>query len=181
MKKLTVETHVFQDDGSIPNNPSLSVMIYKGALAEDPEKTEGIFNKNNWLNSWSGGVFPYHHYHSNTHEVLGVIKGTARLQIGGEKGKEFNVEPGDVMVLPAGTGHKKLDSSEDFEVAGAYPDGMEYNLRKGKEEERLLAIEDIKEVPLPDKDPVYGVDGPLLENWIKEQPPEKEFIDVKIR
>ncbi|PLT28772.1 cupin domain-containing protein [Peribacillus deserti] len=182
MEKLEVQTFMFQEDGTIPNNPSLPVILYSRACKGKEPDIEKIFNKNNWLNSWTGGVFEYHHYHSNTHEVLGVIKGNATLQIGGESGKELNVTEGDIIVLPAGTGHRNISASSDFEVAGAYPDGMEHNLRVGKQEEIVLAKEDIKQVPLPDKDPVYGVDGPLLENWVNNNPePAAEAIDIKIR
>ncbi|MBM7694191.1 uncharacterized protein YjlB [Peribacillus deserti] len=182
MEKLEVQTFMFEEDGTIPNNPSLPVIIYSGAFKGKESDIEKIFNKNNWLNSWTGGVFNYHHFHSNTHEVLGVIKGHARIKLGGEAGKEFDVTEGDVLVLPAGTGHINISSSPDFEVAGAYPDGMEHNLRTGKQEERIAAIEDIKQVPLPDKDPVYGVDGPLFESWVNKRPePPVEAIDIKIR
>jgi uncharacterized protein YjlB len=58
--------------------------------------------------------------------------------------------------LPAGTGHKRISASKDFKVAGAYPDGMEYNLRKASSFEIITARNEIKKVALPDGDPVYG-------------------------
>ena len=95
----------FQDDGSIPNNPSLPVLFYPGAFSAQPEKIEQFFQQHGWGNTWQGGVFGYHHYHSNTHEALGVVSGSARLQLGGEEGDIVSVKSGDVCVLPAGTGH----------------------------------------------------------------------------
>lgn len=97
----------FEDDGRIPNNESLAAAIYPGAFKDNPETIEETFNKNGWTNSWTNGVFDYHHYHSNTHEVLGVRSGSALLLLGGEDGQEVEVHTGDVAVLPAGTGHKK--------------------------------------------------------------------------
>ena len=159
------QTHFFKDDGLIPNNPNLPVILYKQAV-ENPESTmESLFNKNQWLNSWTNGVFDYHHYHSNSHEVLGVIKGEATLMIGGEKGEEIHVQSGDVIILPAGTGHKRLNASSDFSVVGAYPDGKEYNTKYGKESERPEALEEIRKVPVPKTDPVTGMEGPLLKEW----------------
>ena len=161
------QTFHFQDDGRIPNNPNLPVILYKKTV-EKPEQTmEALFNKNLWLNSWTNGVFNYHHYHSNSHEVLGVIKGEAVLIIGGEKGQEIHVQSGDVIVLPAGTGHKRLNASFDFSVVGAYPNGKDYNTKYGKEHERPEVLEEIKRVPLPKTDPITGKKGPLLKEWRK--------------
>ena len=153
----------FQDDGSIPNNPLLPAAIYKNVLP--PEKMEAAFHKHNWSNSWTNGILNDHHYHSNTHEVLGVIKGDARLMIGGPSGDVLEVTTGDVIVLPAGTGHKCLESSNGFSVIGAYPDGMDYNMKYGKPGERPEVLEDIKRVPLPSEDPVFGDNGPLFKKW----------------
>jgi hypothetical protein len=79
MSNPEVKTFYFKDDGSIPNNPDLPVLFYPGALKEKAEQAEKIFNENNWLNSWTNGVFDYHHYHSNAHEVLGVMSGSAGI------------------------------------------------------------------------------------------------------
>lgn len=155
----------FKDDGSIPNNPSLAVAIYSGAFKSNPEKIEETFNNNGWTNSWTGGVFDYHHYHSNTHEVLGVGSGSALLLIGGEQGQQIEVNAGDVAVLPAGTGHKKISTSEDFQIVGAYPGGVSPNKKTGDLDERPYVLEDIRNTPLPQKDPVYGNEGPLLDEW----------------
>ncbi|AJY74662.1 cupin domain-containing protein [Paenibacillus beijingensis] len=160
-----IRTYRFEDDDVIPNNPQLPVVVYIGAMAERPGEMESVFNRNNWRNSWINGVFGYHHYHSNAHEVLGVVSGSAVLQLGGDEGEKIGVHGGDVLVLPAGTGHKRLTSSVDFSVAGAYPDGMDYNLNTGAAGERPRALEEIARVPLPETDPLYGEDGPLLNIW----------------
>ena len=165
MNKTNVKTFQFEDDGNIPNNQNLPVILYPEALSEAPEKLEQHFNQNNWQNSWTNGVFDYHHYHSNTHEVLGVISGSAVLLLGGKHGTKVELHQGDVVVLPAGTGHKRIQASADFKIAGAYPDGMEHDLKEGTPDERPGVLENIKNVPLPNQDPVYGEQGPLLEIW----------------
>lgn len=162
---MNLTTYFFEDDGRIPNNPGLPVLLYAGAFQQDPRQAEAILNRNNWRNSWVNGVYGYHHYHSNSHEALAVLEGSAVLMIGGTKGKEIEVHAGDAIVLPAGTGHKLLRASAGFSVAGAYPDGMSYNTRTGRAEERPRVLEDIQRVPLPEQDPVYGDEGPLLRTW----------------
>lgn len=155
----------FEDDGMIPNNSSLGVAIYPAAFKDNPERIEETFNKHGWTNSWTGDVFEYHHYHSNTHEALGVRSGSAKIQLGGEHGETFEVKTGDIAVLPAGTGHKKLSSSDDFQIVGAYPGGVSPNKKVGDIDERPYVLEDIENTPLPKSDPVYGNDGPLLDEW----------------
>lgn len=155
----------FEDDGTIPNNPALPVVFYPGVFREQPGRIERDFQQHGWGNTWQGGVFDYHHYHSNTHEALGVVSGSARLQLGGEGGKAVTVNAGDVCVLPAGTGHKRLDASDDFRIVGAYPGGVTYNLKTGAPGERPYVLEDIQNAPLPKTDPVYGNQGPLLTEW----------------
>ncbi|MFD1031253.1 cupin domain-containing protein [Metaplanococcus flavidus] len=155
----------FEDDGMIPNNESLAVVLYPGAFKDNPEKIDETFNNNDWTNSWTNGVFDYHHYHSNTHEVLGVRSGSAVLLIGGEQGQKLEVNTGDVAVLPAGTGHKKISASDDFQIVGAYPGGVSPNKKIGDLDERPYVLEDIQNTPLPQKDPVYGKNGPILDNW----------------
>lgn len=165
MNSNEVQAYWFEDDGIIPNNPTLPILLYPGALTEQAELTEEIFNKNNWRNSWINGVFDFHHYHSNAHEVLGVLQGNAIVQLGGEKGKSVEIKTGDVLILPAGTGHKRLASSNDFKIVGAYPEGKEYNLKTENAEDRLQSLEDIPKVTLPETDPVFGDHGPLQSEW----------------
>ncbi|MCQ6561468.1 cupin domain-containing protein [Paenibacillus mendelii] len=165
MRETEIATYFFEDDGVMPNNRLLPVLVYLGVMQDDTGRIEQLFNQNNWRNSWTNGVFDYHHYHSNTHEVLGVTKGSATLQLGGEQGAAVHVQAGDIVVLPAGTVHKRLTSSADFQVVGAYPDGMHYNLRKGKPDDRLAALDEIPLVPLPGTDPVHGHNGPLMKYW----------------
>ena len=155
----------FEDDGTIPNNPKLPVVSYPEAFHGKTGQIQQAFEDHAWGNSWQGGVFDFHHYHSNTHEALGVVSGSAQLQLGGENGDVVEVATGDVCVLPAGTGHKRLSASADFRIVGAYPGGVEYNLKTGEPGERPYVLEDIHNTPLPKTDPVYGDAGPLLSAW----------------
>lgn len=157
----------FADDGAIPNT-ALPVVIYRQAIAgsdASAEAMEALFDGNGWPSAWRWDVYDFHHYHSNTHECLGVAQGSARLQLGGEQGRVFEVSAGDVIVLPAGTGHKKLSSSTDFMVVGAYPPGFSSDLLRGEPGERPAADQRIAKVPLPQTDPVGGQGGPVLEKW----------------
>jgi uncharacterized protein YjlB len=161
---------LFQDDGRIPNNPGLPFIHYRTPIdlpqQGDPAATfEELFQENGWGDAWRNGIYDYVHYHSNTHEVLGIARGHARVRFGGDKGREFDLRPGDVAILPAGTGHQALSASDDLLVVGAYPPDGKYDECTGSVEEHARALQSIPEVPLPTKDPVFGADGPLLRCW----------------
>jgi uncharacterized protein YjlB len=111
------------------------------------------------------GIYPFHHFHSTAHEVLGIVAGSASVVLGGPKGLRFEIGRGDVVVLPAGTGHCNAGSSGDLLVVGAYPHGMRWDLRRGDAAERDEVVANIAAVPLPDTDPVHGADGPLTGIW----------------
>ena len=159
--------YVFEDDGRIPNS-KLPVLIYKNAFRQrgdaGAEWLEKQFASNNWTNSWRNGIYDYHHYHSTSHEVLGVYEGSALLLLGGEQGKEIMVEAGDVIILPAGVGHKNLDNN-NLSVVGAYAEGRKWDLNKGEAGERPAADENIAAVPLPSADPLHGPNG-LPDLWL---------------
>jgi uncharacterized protein YjlB len=154
------------DTGDIPNNPTLPVIVYQGVF-DDNLSMEEQFEQHNWTGTWIGDIYDYHHYHTNTHEVLGVKSGSATVQIGGDAGERLELKAGDVVVLPAGTGHKKIDSSQDFQVVGAYPNGQNPDLKEEDPGVRAQALSQIKNVPIPETDPVYGETGPLLHKWVK--------------
>jgi uncharacterized protein YjlB len=163
---VTPEAHRFADDGRIPNS-SLPVLVYHGIeeVAAGPASCEELFADNGWGGSWRDGIFPFHHFHSTAHEVLGIAAGTAAVVLGGPSGTRFEVAPGDVLVLPAGTGHCNAGSSADLLVVGAYPRGQTWDLRRGDRAEHDEVVANIARVELPDADPVLGADGPLIELW----------------
>lgn len=163
-------THTFADDGSIPNNPALPLVLYRGGIdltgSPDPEKLiEKTFAENGWGGLWRNGVYPYVHYHSTIHEVMGVARGRARVRFGGDSGREIDIAPGDVVILPAGTGHQCLTHSSDLVVIGAYPPTGKYNLCRGSRAEHDKALAVIAKVPKPATDPVFGAAGPLMALW----------------
>ncbi len=166
---IDVREYRFGDDGRIPNNPVLPLLVYPQVLAEDarePSRCRELLSKNGWGGAWINGVFPYHHYHSTSHEVLCVVGGGARITFGGPEGETVEVQAGDVVVIPAGVGHRNEGSGSDFSVVGAYPRGQEdYDLRTGEEGERPEVLENIRDVPTPETDPLFGEEGPLLGHW----------------
>ena len=164
-------TFMFKDDGSVPNNPALPALVYKAAIdvkKGDPASAiEKLFTANGWgRDQWRNGIYPFVHYHSMIHEALGIARGRARVQLGGHAGETFEFAAGDVVVLPAGTGHHRLSGSDDLLVIGAYPPEGTYNLCRGDNPaERDKARTTIPKVPLPASDPVLGEDGPLTQLW----------------
>ncbi len=158
----------FGDGGSIPNNPDLPVMLVRGAL---PQCSAGEicqhFETCGWTGTWTFVVFDYHHYHHDAHEALCVASGWADIVLGGPKvGQPFRLNPGDLVVLPAGTGHCQVDSSSDFSICGCYPPGQtNYTIVRAQDGALARHAADIAEVPLPVTDPVFGIEGPLLTGW----------------
>lgn len=161
--------HLASDDGTFPNNETLPVVVYEGAFVFGDRShaalIESVFQANGWGGLWRNGIYSYHHYHSTAHEVLGVADGAARVQLGGDEGRTFEVEAGDVIVLPAGVAHKNIDATSGFLVVGAYPAGQQWDMNYGKPNERPQVDRNIEQVPLPSSDPVYGQEGPLAEYW----------------
>jgi uncharacterized protein YjlB len=158
----------FEDNGIFPNS-ILPVLLYRQAFTsktgDRASVVEQRFAENNWTNSWRNGVYSFAHYHSTTHEVLGVHDGTATLQVGGEHGRNVELHAGDVIVIPAGVAHQNIGASDDFAVVGAYPDGREWDLLRGRPGERPKADQNIAALPIPDNDPIYGAEGPLRQIW----------------
>ena len=165
---ITVEEHLFTDDGHVPNNPYLPLIVYRAVLKTGPRAAaacEALFAGNDWSAAWVDGIYAHHHYHSTAHEVLGIVAGSVRVRLGGEGGKTVELRAGDVVVIPAGVAHKSEGASPDLVVVGAYPGGGSPDIRKPSAQERERARRNITEVALPAYDPVYGKSGPLLERW----------------
>jgi len=158
----------FKDDGVFPNS-DLPLLVYRYAFTTEAQDCASIieqcFAENDWTNSWRNGVYSFAHYHSTTHEALGVYCGAATLRLSGERSSDVKVYAGDVIVIPAGVPHQKISASKDFAVVGAYPDGREWDLLRGLPGERPKSDHNIAALPIPDNDPIYGADGPLRQIW----------------
>lgn len=151
-----------QENKPFPNN-KLPVVLYKKALDEIFKQKEysgeavlSFLEKHDYSNGWINGILSEHHFHSIAHEVLACISGSARVQLGGPESETITFTQGDVVFLPAGTAHKKIESTEDFIIVGAYPNGDSYDMRYGENSEYDEVKENIIQVPKPELDPVTG-------------------------
>ena len=154
--------------GPFPNNERLPVIVYRAAFQGlprlSPSVLERVFQSNDWSNGWRDGVYDFLHFHSAAHEALGCYAGSSRLELGGPGGLSLEFSAGDVLVLPAGVAHRKLEASRDFAVVGCYAGGLDYDMQRENADPELVAA-NIERTPLPRKDPVYGGWGPLMERW----------------
>lgn len=167
----TTEALTFVDDGSTPNHPSFPLLVHRAVFdAHSPDPAvaaEALFGANGWGGFWRDGIYPFHHYHSTCHEALGVARGWAEVRFGGEAGETIRIEAGDVAVLPAGTGHKRVGGSDDLLVVGAYPPNQPFDLIRPEEGGHDEAVARIADVPTPATDPVFGDQGGLKLSWSK--------------
>ncbi len=160
----------FEGDDETPNNPALPLLLYRdvlpaGGRGDAAVWFEGLFSGHGWADGWRNGIHPFLHFHTTTHEVLGIAAGRATVQLGGAAGRAFEVVAGDVVVLPAGTGHQRLDASAGLLVIGAYPRNGCFDQKRPGEMAREAARHAVAAVPLPEMDPVAGADGPLMRLW----------------
>lgn len=161
------ETLRLEPGANVPNN-ALPVLVYRAAGLADASALLGVFGGNGWSNGWRNGIYPFHHFHSTAHEVLGITQGTATVRLGGETGQDVILRAGDVAVLPAGTGHKRLSGRGDLEVVGAYPGGADWDLIRADEVSAATlerAVATIAAVPIPHADPLFGREGALVRLW----------------
>jgi uncharacterized protein YjlB len=165
------QTFSFRDDGETPNNLHLPLLHYRSAVRLVTEFDaaaifEVLFAAHGWKQSWRNGMYDFNHFHTRTHEVLGIARGSVVARFGGKKGRKIRLKAGDVVAIPAGTGHYRLSQSADLLIVGAYPAGGKYDEPKPEEapaNTRTL----IARVARPAKDPVYGAKGPMLRLWKK--------------
>ena len=81
MASCQAAAHIIQDDGQFPNCSiqNLPVLIYKAAFpanasaSELASKIEQTFEQNGFPPQWRFGLYEYPHYHSTSHEILGVF------------------------------------------------------------------------------------------------------------
>jgi uncharacterized protein YjlB len=174
-KQPTTQQFIYlNSDGQTPNS-CYPVTIYRESFNKEGDDgarwLEERFSANNWTNAWRWGIYPFHHFHSNTHEVLGVFSGSASIRFGGEQGEEHPVNAGDVIIIPAGVAHKCISHSEEFLVVGAYPGGTEPDLIKSGEagNDMTTIAGNIKAVPFPEADPLLGKNEGIIKSWKDEK------------
>ena len=163
-----VETHILGPNADIPNS-ALPLLVYRHALPPElqtPAGCQSLFRENDWVGNWVDGIFDYWHFHVTGHEVLGCVAGDADVGFGGDQGIRTTFRAGDVVVIPAGVGHKRLSEKRGgFTVVGGYPPGQNGTITRAgdipvTEAERLIAL-----LKPPKGDPVFGNEGPLIGAW----------------
>ena len=163
----SIETHFFADDGTVPNN-RLPLVLYRGALGSEGDfarRCEDMFEANGWPGAWCNGIYSPHQYHSTAHEVLGIVRGSVRVRLGGENGATVELREGDVVVIPAGVAHKRESASADLLVIGSYPKGQRPDICRAEASAHDKSTANVAKVALPASDPVTGETGPLLDCW----------------
>lgn len=166
---MQVEAFLLRPSNGVPNHPRWPLLLYPAAVqicAPDPAAAfENLFNGNHWPAAWRNGVYGLQHFHSTAHEALGVYNGEVTVQFGGDDGIKLTARAGDVIVLPAGTGHMKLASRGALGIVGAYPEGQQPDHCTPDRSALDRCVTMIAAVATPRFDPVYGLKGPLLQHW----------------
>lgn len=171
LSDLRVSKHLIPAHGMTPNTSiqNKPLMIYHAAFGnktsasaiESHLKSVGVVDP-----QWRYTMYSTSHFHSTSHEVLGIASGEARLCFGHEDNPdhvEAVLKAGDVVVMPAGVAHRLLDDLKGgFEMVGCYPKGCNWDMCYGKKgEEKNVA--GIKKLGWFERDPVYGDKGPALD------------------
>ncbi len=157
----------FEPDGGIPNS-SLPLVFWRGRLPAAQRSGEAacaLFKRNGWQGTWVYTVYPFWHFHTRGHEVLACVSGSAQIGLGGDNGFQADVAAGDVCVIPAGVGHRRLDASADFQMAGGYPPGQQGNIVRPGDIDIGEAIRAIARLALPDADPITGQADGVVTIW----------------
>jgi uncharacterized protein YjlB len=170
--KRQIHHYTIKPTTVFPNNTTLPVLHYIKAfnvhLWFAAWRIKNHFKKNGWTNNWKAGIFEYDHYHSNTHEVMAVLKGKTELLLGGKGGKKLEIAAGDVVIIPAGVAHCNLGKENDVVCIGGYPQGKDFDMKYGHPGERPQADRNIEALGIPQRDPVFGKEKGLVTLWKKK-------------
>ncbi len=162
------ESHLLESAGWCPNNPGCPLLVYRQVLSEGDHRLaarfEHMFEQHGWAPAWRYTIYDFPHFHSTTHEVIAVFQGSATVQFGDTAGSAFELEAGDVVLIPAGVSHQRLDGTDDFQCVGAYPAGCRPDQVR-KDGRGASVAGDVRRVPVPESDPVAGADGPMHAEW----------------
>lgn len=176
---VQVDKHYLPPTPLIPNSP-FPLLHYKGVLSAEARKPENIHEltaRNGWKTQW---IFRYDptqdsHYHSQAHECMAVLTGTATIRFGvadtspdkeanthgpakEEGGIEVFAQAGDVFILPAGTAHKTMSTTKGSTFKLLTP-----GCGHGIAEDHESAKEELKKIELSG----YTMMGcyPVGQNW----------------
>lgn len=116
LKSLTIHRHQIPAHNLTPNT-SISnrpLLIYRSCfLSPSPSSIESHLSSVGVVApAWRYTMYSTSHFHSTSHEVLGISKGRAKLLFGGEGNPgavETEVRAGDCIVIPAGVAHRLLE------------------------------------------------------------------------
>lgn len=164
---MNVRTFKLAGDALMPNS-DLPVITLSDLVAEtsiEANEMAARFETNGWQGTWTYTIFDYWHYHIEGHEVLGCVGGEATVGLGGPCGIEIKMRPGDVVLIPAGVGHKRLSGTDDFAVVGAYPEGQNGSITRAGSLDLEKARAMIGGLALPEQDPVIGEKPGHLRFW----------------
>lgn len=155
-----VEQYFSRPNGLLPNS-RFPLLVHRGGIAGGgAEAVLKRFRANGWSNNWRyPGVYTYPHFHSTTHECLGVAQGWMEVELFGRGGTRLTVATGDVIVMPAGVSHSMVGHADDVMMVGGYPDGRDWDNMQEEhltEALRRQAAKRIMMCPIPSKDPVTG-------------------------
>lgn len=160
MSRIEVEQHWSRPNGMLPNSRFPLLVHRNGIPGGGADAVQARFRGNGWLNNWRyPGVYSYPHFHSTTHECLGVATGWMEVELFGKGGLRMRVNAGDVIVMPAGVSHSMVGQSDDVLMVGGYPDGRDWDNMQEEhltEELRRAAAKRIMMLPIPPRDPVTG-------------------------
>ena len=170
LKDLKILKHQIPAHGLTPNTSiqHKPLMIYKSCFPSSvsASQLESHFTATGVVTpQWRYTMYSTSHFHSTSHEVLGIANGRATLRFGHEDNPDGVTETltrGDVVVVPAGVAHRLLEDLEGgFEMVGCYPKGSSWDMCYGKKGEESK-IEGIRKLGWFARDPVYGDEGPVL-------------------
>ena len=77
-----------------------------------------------------------------------------------EKVKQARVQAEALLQL-----NKRLDASADLLVVGAYPSNGQFDQKRPGQIDGEAARRSVAAVPLPERDPVSGLHGPVIDLW----------------
>jgi len=164
---MTTEEYTSRPNGRLPNS-RFPLLIHRGGIpGGGADAVKSRFRSNGWINNWEyPGIYDYAHFHSTTHECLGVATGMMELELFGHGGTRVQLTAGDVVVMPAGVSHSMTGGSDDVLVVGGYPDGRDWDNMREDLIDDLAAREAAKRImmlPIPGRDPVTGLE---MQSWI---------------